>query len=100
MKRTTILADSELVLEAKHLASLEGRTFTALVQDALRDYVEAHRPARRRISFAGIGRSGSSLTAEEMDRMLIAGLDPIEGWSPRRSEPIEAETRDATGGSR
>ena len=85
MKRTTILADEELLCEAKELAAKQGLTFTALVQEALRNYIAMHRLPRR-ISFAGMGRSGRSLTPEEMDRMLVAGLDPIEGWSPDRSE--------------
>jgi hypothetical protein len=83
MKRTTILADEHILVEAKHLAAREGRTFTALVQEALRDYVETHRP-KRRISFAGIGRSGKLRTSERMDAELIAGLDRYEGWSPPR----------------
>jgi hypothetical protein len=85
MKRTTILADDGLFLEAKYIASRQGKTFTALVQDALRDYIEAHRPPRR-ISFAGIGRSGKSRTPEELDAELIAGLDRYEGWSPPRAK--------------
>jgi predicted transcriptional regulator len=39
MKRTTIMADESLILEAKHLAEQEGRTFNAVVQDALREYL-------------------------------------------------------------
>jgi hypothetical protein len=83
MRRTTILADEHLLIEAKHLATREVKTFTALLQDALRDYVERHRP-KRRVSFAGIGRSGESRTSEQMDAELIAGLDRHEGWSPPR----------------
>ena len=83
MKRTTILADEALLVEAKHLAAQEGKTFTAVVQDALRDYIQAHRTPRR-ISFAGMGRNAEPWTADSLNEELIAGLDPIEGWSPRR----------------
>ena len=86
MRRTTIMADEELLLEAKHLADRENRTLSALIQDALREYIAGHRP-RRHISFIGIGESsGPSLTVEEQDQLLRAGLDPIEGWSPDRAE--------------
>jgi Bacterial antitoxin of type II TA system, VapB len=97
MKRTTILADDELMLEARYLAQHEGRTFTALVQDALREYVQTHRPPRR-ISFAGIGQSGRSWTPEQLDAELIAGLDRYEGWSPpRRRRPEEEGDLSDTG---
>jgi hypothetical protein len=86
MKRTTIMADEELLLEAKHLADHESKTLSALIQDALREYIAGHRP-KRQISFIGIGEStGPSLTVEQQDQLLRDGLDPIEGWSPDRSE--------------
>ena len=102
MKRTTILADEELLCEAKELAAEQGITFTALVQQALRNYLAIYRLPRH-ISFAGIGRSGGSSTPEEMDEILIAGLDPIEegpcgraygGWVP------EEPDRACAGGAR
>jgi hypothetical protein len=85
MRRTTIVADEGLLLEARHLADHENKTLSALIQDALREYIAGHRP-KRHISFIGIGEStGSSLTVEEQDQLLRDGLDPIEGWSPNRS---------------
>jgi hypothetical protein len=94
VKRTTILADDELLLEVKHLARQQGRTVTSLIQEALREYLSAHRPPRR-LSFAGVGSSGDGQTIEELDRLLVEGLDPIEGWSPsRRSELMPDSERD------
>jgi hypothetical protein len=85
LKRTTVVADEALLLEARHQAEREGRSLSALVQDAIRAYVKEHRP-RRRISFIGIGESdGTPWTVEEQNQALIDGLDPIEGWSPDRS---------------
>ena len=92
MKRTTILADEELLAEAKELAAKQGISFTALVQQALRNYIAMYRLPRR-ISFAGMYSSGSSLTSEEMDQMLADGLDPIAGWMHDRAgaqaSPVE-----------
>lgn len=84
MKRTTILADEELLLEAKHLAEHQGRTLTSLVQEALRDYVRANHPPRT-LSFAGAGRSGQPRLAHKDEAILAEGLSEIEGWSPRRA---------------
>ena len=88
MKRTTILIDEGLHAEAKHLAGGQGRTFTALVQDALREYIQNHRLPRR-ISFAGIGESKEPVDQEKLDELLIAGLHRYEGWSPRRSRETD-----------
>jgi hypothetical protein len=99
MKRTTIMADEELLLEAKHLAQRESKTLSALVQDALQEYIAKHRP-KRHISFIGIGESdGSPLSVEDQDRMLREGLDPIEGWSPNRSGLRRREEAEAQSGS-
>jgi metal-responsive CopG/Arc/MetJ family transcriptional regulator len=83
MKRTTIVADDELLLEARYQAEREGRSLSALVQDALREYVAAHRP-KRQLSCAGIVSVPMTWTQEDLDRELIAGLDPEEGWAPDR----------------
>ncbi len=85
MKRTTILADEGLLIEAKHLADQQGQTFTALVQEALREYIQTHRP-QRRLSFAGIGWSGDPDLARRDEEILAAEIDPVEGWSPRRPD--------------
>ena len=89
MKRTTILVDEGLLVEARHLASLQGKTFTVFVQEALREYIAARRKPRR-ISFAGMGRSGRALNHEKIDEVLRAGLDPVEGWSPPRRTDRES----------
>ena len=90
MGRTTILADDELMLEIKHLAFQQGKTFTQVAQEAFREYLTAHRPAKRRISFAGIARSGQPDLAERVDEILMEEIDPITGWSPGRAETSEA----------
>ena len=83
MKRTTILADEQLLYEAKILASRRGTTLTAIVREALASYLAQERtpPA---LSLIGIGSSGVSDTSKRVDEILAAEIDPIEGWSPRR----------------
>jgi len=46
MRRTTILADEALLLEVQQLAATQGKTVTAVIQDALHAHVEAHRGRR------------------------------------------------------
>lgn len=97
MKRTTILADEGLLLEAKWLAERQGKTLAALVQDALREYVDAHWPPRR-LPFVGMGSSGESDVSRRHHEILAAEIDPVAGWSPDRDagsvaqseEPVDA----------
>lgn len=84
MKRTTILADEALLVEVKHLAEQEGRTLTAIVQEALRAYVRTHQPPRR-LSVAGAGRSGQPQLARQEQVTLSDEITPLEGWSPKRA---------------
>ena len=83
MKRTTIALDDDVLLEAKYQAQDENRSLSAVIQDALEEYIKAHRP-KRKMSSAGIVNVPISWTPEEMDRELMEGLDPIEGWSHDR----------------
>lgn len=94
MRRTTILADDDLLLEAQQLAVRQGTTFTALVQQALREYVAAHRPPERHISFMGLGDSGEpnlSVSNGWDEEILARELHPTFGWTS--SAPIAAEGR-------
>jgi hypothetical protein len=85
MKRTTILIDEGLLLEALHLARRQGTTFTAVVHEALREYLTVHR-APRHLSFLGIGHSGRPDLAKHDEEILAAEADAVSGWSPRRPE--------------
>jgi hypothetical protein len=94
MKRTTILAEEGLLVEAKHLAQRQGKTLTALFQEALRDYIRANRPPRRLPDFVGMGRSDDPTVSQRVHEILAAEVDPIEGLSPRR---YKRERLDASG---
>jgi hypothetical protein len=83
MKRTTIMADEALLLEAKHVAEQRGTTLTAVVHEALEEYLRARRQPHR-FSFAGTGRSGRPHLGHEAEALLSHEIDEREGWSPRR----------------
>jgi hypothetical protein len=92
MRRTTILADESLFTELKYLAAREGKTVTAVVQEALVAYVAEHR-APRRLAIAGIGHSGRADVAERADEILTAEIQQESGWSPRRASSDDAPSR-------
>src|SRR5437868_14914908 len=92
MKRTTILVDEGLLVEARQLAAQQGMTFTAVVQEALRAYIAAHRP-QRHISFIGMGCSGQppvDLRDGRDEEILAAEIDPIYGWAPHLENAKQA----------
>lgn len=87
MKRTTILLDDALLIAAQALAEQRAMTFTALVGEAVRAYIRANRGPRT-LSCIGIGHSDRPRRTirdggDEVE--LRAGIDAIEGWSPRRA---------------
>lgn len=86
MKRTTVVLDDALLLEAQALAQQRSMTFTSLVSEAIRAYIQANRTPRR-ISCIGIGHSDrprASLRDGGDEDELRAGIDPVEGRSPQR----------------
>jgi hypothetical protein len=80
MKRTTILADEELLFEVKQLAAREGKSLTDVVREALAEYVAAHR-TRHPLPFIGMGDSGNRDLAYQTEEILAAEADPIQGWA-------------------
>jgi|GEM_PF-3432872 hypothetical protein len=83
-KRTTILADEVLLMEAQQFAARSGTSFTKLVETALREYIDGHRPPRR-MEFIGMGSSSGPVfsVADGWDEeILAAAADPIAGWAP------------------
>ena len=92
MKRTTILADEGLYLEAKHLAEREGKTFTWVIHEALTEYITAHRPEQGLPDWVGMGHSGDPTWAERDEEILAAAIDPISGWSPKRGRQAGEDT--------
>jgi hypothetical protein len=98
-KRTTILADEVLLMEAQQFAAQSGTSFTKLVETALGEYIASHRPPRR-MEFIGMGRSGEPGLSvadgwEEKILAAAAASDPIGGWSRRSSSRREVTDADA-----
>lgn len=69
LKRTTIVADESLLLELKHRAKGEGRTVSELIRDALKSYLGRGK-RRKKLSFAGVGRSGQGNISEKSEEIL------------------------------
>lgn len=71
MRRTTIFLDERLLKRAKQTARAEGRSFAALVREALAQYVAAQRgPGVRLPSITGAYDSGVADTAECAEELL------------------------------
>lgn len=87
MKRTTLLLDDHLLLEAQHLAKQRGTTFTTVVDEALRDYLHKQRTPRR-LSVIGMGRSEQPTSAMQdgWDEAELRSEVGSNGWAPQRTE--------------
>lgn len=81
MKRTTIFADEDMLLELKQIAKAQNRTVADLVRGALQEYIQARRPKRRRLSFFGIGASGHADLSERVEEILTEAVQRESGWS-------------------
>lgn len=81
MKREIVELDDLLLIEAQHVAAQNDKTLSEAIALALRTWIDANRKPNR-LSFVGIfAGDGSSSDPEELDRQLLEGLHPYEGWS-------------------
>jgi metal-responsive CopG/Arc/MetJ family transcriptional regulator len=77
MNRTTIVADSDLLLELRGLAQRKGVSLSEVVRCALIEYAAKNSPRRRKWSFVGIGHSGGKLhLSRRHEEMLYAERRP------------------------
>lgn len=83
MKRTTVVADDDLLREMQHLARQRGTTFTAVLQDAMRAYLDAQQPSTIE-SLAGIVTMDEPVDYSDGrdEEELAAGVHPIYGLAP------------------
>ncbi len=95
MKRTTVLLDDELFLDAQRTARQRGTTFTALLDEALRTHLHTHRTPRR-LSFVGLGRTEQPTQAMRDgwdETALHANIDREHGWVARPADAPIAPSR-------
>jgi len=91
MRREIVELDDFLLEEAQALADEQGKSLSDVVGAAVRAYVSAT-VMPRRLSFTGLGASsGPPITLEQQDDIIRRGLDPVEGWSPDRSDDVPSE---------
>ncbi len=82
--RTTLRLDDQLFREVKAAAAESGRTFTSIVEDALRESLARRRqsPAKRRVVLPTFG-SGGLMPGVDLDNsaalldIMEAGDDPL-----------------------
>ena len=70
MKRTTIFADEELLSEIREISAKEKKSVAEVMREAMQSYVQKKKPARRKLSFVGIGRSGRKDIAGRHEELL------------------------------
>jgi len=71
MKRTTVFLDEPLIRRAMRMARSEGRSFAALVREAVAAYVAGRPTGHRPLpSFTGIADSGETDISERVDEFL------------------------------
>jgi plasmid stability protein len=70
MRRTTIFLDEPLLRRLRAAAEREGRSFAALVRDALTAYLDGPRAGRRLPSIAGRFAGGRPDTSERLNELL------------------------------
>ena len=71
MRRTTVFLEEDLLRRAMQKARSEGRSFAALVREAVAAYVAARPQGQRPLpSFTGIANSGETGISERVDEFL------------------------------
>jgi hypothetical protein len=70
VKRTTVFLEAELLRAAQSAARREGRSFAAVVREALMTYLNKSAVAGRLPSVAGKFASGRSDTSARVDDLL------------------------------
>lgn len=73
MKRTTVLADDDLIRRLKALARDRGVSFAHVVREALEEKAREHRPRPRSL---GVGDSGR----RDVSRKAGVGRVPPRSW--------------------
>lgn len=71
MKRTTIFAEDDLLIELKELSKEEGKSVAELVREALERLIKSRTsPKAKKISFMGAGKSGKKNISARHEELL------------------------------
>jgi metal-responsive CopG/Arc/MetJ family transcriptional regulator len=85
MKRTTIMADEDTLLELKAIAQRQGKSTSQVIREALAKYVVAHRAELQHknplLALVGLFDGGPGDSSERIEEILEEEIDPISGWS-------------------
>jgi predicted transcriptional regulator len=88
MKRTTIVADEEVMLEIQSIAQRENRSTSNVIREALATYVHRYhsrttKPENPLLAIAALGqnRTGETDVSERVEEILADEIDPKFGWS-------------------
>ena len=79
MKRTTVQIDQGLYMDLQQLAEQKGKTPTHVIREALAEYVVTNREVSKLPSFASLGASGYTDTAERAEEILAESIG-MDGW--------------------
>lgn len=70
MRRTTVLLDDDLADRLDYERRRRNQSTTAIVREALTEYLAGGKPRKRRLAFANLGSSGRRDTSEKVEQIL------------------------------
>lgn len=87
MKRTTVVADEDVLRQMQYLAAQRGTSFTAVLHEAMTTYLAAQQPSPLD-SLIGIATSATPVDYSDGrdEEALEEGVHPIYGLSPEPPE--------------
>ncbi|MBI2069691.1 MAG: ribbon-helix-helix protein, CopG family [Elusimicrobia bacterium] len=80
-KRTTIVTDTELYVEAQALARRERASLSQIVREALTAYITSKTSEKKRLSFVGIGLGPKNKAVSRKAKDIAKNrLNKKTGW--------------------
>lgn len=74
MKRKTIVADENQLLEIEQIAREQKRSSSEVIREAIGQYIQAKRKARGKLGFIGRSRSGRQDVSARAEELIEQGL--------------------------
>ena len=74
MRRTTILLQDDLADQLDYERRRRNSSTTAIIREALTDYLAGGKSSGKRLAFVGLGRSGKRDTARKAETILTREL--------------------------